>query len=440
MRKPVVAIIGRQNVGKSTLFNALIGKQVAIVENLPGTTRDRIFAEVSWRDTSFVLVDTGGLEPEARSTLARGVNEQVEIAIAEADVLVFLVDVTSGITASDEEIADRLRQVGKPVILTANKADNDRLEAGAAEFYRLGMGEPLAISAYHRRGVIDILDKIVSLLPPSAPEEATPDIMKLAVVGRPNVGKSTLLNAILGEKRALVDETPGTTRDAIDTLVKFDGESILLIDTAGIRRRGQVGVGIERYSVIRALEAIDRADVAILLMDATEPLTAQDMHIAGYVQQAAKGIILIVNKWDLSPSRNMKECTRFIQSRLKFMPYAPVLFVSAKEGQGVDKVLPMARRIYQERLKRIPTAEVNRVVQEAAAVHNLPRRGGRELKVLYATQVEVNPPTFVFSVNDPKLVHFSYQRYLENRLRRAYGFTGTPIRLLFRARSEHVSR
>ena len=437
MRKPVVAIIGRQNVGKSTLFNRLAGKPIAIVEDLPGTTRDRIFANVSWQEKEFVLVDTGGLEPKPESVIARGVLEQAEIAIAEADIIIFLVDVRDGIVPHDQEIANKLRQVSKPILLVANKADNPKYETQAAEFYKLGLGEPLPISAYHDLGTSDLLDKIASQLPAYVPTEAQPDIMKVAIIGRPGVGKSTLLNAILGEKRAIVGEKPGTTRDAIDTLVDFDGQNVLLIDTAGIRRRGRVERGVERYSVIRALDAIERADVVVLVLDATELLAAQDTHIAGYIQQAAKGIILVVNKWDLVKGSNITEFNQYMRNKLKFITYAPLLYVSAKSGQGVNKIMPQARRIYEERLKRVPTAEVNRVIQEAIAMHNLPPRiGGKQLKVLYSTQAEVNPPTFVFSVNDSKLVHFSYQRFLENKLRQAFGFSGTPIRLVFKTRGE----
>jgi len=434
--KPIVAIVGRQNVGKSTLLNRLAGKPVAIVEDLPGTTRDRVFADVTWQGAGFTIVDTGGLELRPLTTVAQGVKEQVEAAIAEADAIIFLVDARDGIISSDLEIADMLRQVSKPVVLVANKADNAQLEAGAVEFYELGLGEPLAISAYHGRHTAELLDKVVDILPTPLLAETEPGVVKVAIVGRPNVGKSTLLNAIVGKERAIVDEAPGTTRDAIDTLLDIDGQYVLLIDTAGIRRRGRLGMGIERYGVIRALRAIDRADIALLVVDATELLTAQDMHIAGYIQQAAKGIVLVVNKWDLAGGKSKTEYSRYIRSQLKFMPYAPVLYVSAKSGQGVNKVMPQASQVYQERLKRLPTATVSNVVQQAVAAHTLPRAGGRQLKVLYATQVEVNPPTFVFFVNDTRLIHFSYQRYLENKLRRAFGFAGTPLRLVFKRRGE----
>jgi GTP-binding protein len=436
MGKPIVAIIGRQNVGKSTLLNRLAGKRVAIVADLPGTTRDRIFAAVSWQGVEITLVDTGGLEVRPKSSIARGVKAQVEAAIAEADLIIFLVDTKDGVVPSDLDIAEMLRSSSKPLILVANKADNPKLESEAVEFYQLGLGEPLAISAYHGRRTAELLDRVCSLLPTSKVVETKAEIMKLAIVGRPNVGKSTLLNAILGEERAIVDEVPGTTHDAVNTLLDFDGQNVILIDTAGIRRRGRWGVGVEWYSVIRALRAIDEADIALLVLDATELLTSQDKHIAGYIQEAAKGVVLVVNKWDLAQSQSVAEYNRYIRSQLRFMPYAPVVYISAKFGHGVDKVMPQAFQVYQERLKRLSTTEVNSVVQPAVAAHNLPRKGGKQLKIFYATQAEVNPPTFVFFVNDAKLIHFSYQRYLENKLRQAFSFGGTPLRLIFKTRGE----
>ena len=436
MSKSIVAIVGRQNVGKSTLLNRLAGKPIAIVADLPGTTRDRIFADVSWQGVEFTIVDTGGLEVRPQSSIARGVRGQVEAAIAEADAIIFLVDTKNGVVPSDLESAEMLRSSSKPIILVANKADNARLETQAVEFYQLGFGEPFAISAYHGRGTAELLDRVISLLPTPSVVETETEIMKLAIVGRPNVGKSTLLNALLGEERAIVDEAPGTTHDAIDTLLDFGGQGVLLIDTAGIRRRGRWGMGVERYSVIRALRAIDGADIVLLVLDATELLTAQDMHIAGYIQQAAKGVVLVVNKWDLAVNRSVAEYNKYIRSRLRFISYAPVEYISAKFGQGMDKVMPQACEVYQERLKRIPTTVVNSVVQQAVAAHTLPRKGSKQLKVLYATQAEVNPPTFVFFVNDAKLIHFSYQRYLENKLRQSFGFAGTPFRLVFKTRGE----
>ncbi len=436
MSKPIVAIVGRQNTGKSTLLNRLAGKRIAITADLPGTTRDRIFATVSWQDAQFTIVDTGGLELKAQSTISQEINEQVKTAISEADAIIFLVDVKDGVTPTDLEITDLLRRSEKPIILVANKADNERLETQAVEFFELGLGEPLVISAYHGRGTSGLLDKIVSLLPAMPPVSAEPEIMKVAIVGRPNVGKSTLLNALLGKERAIVDQIPGTTRDAIGTLLDFNGQGVLLIDTAGIKRRGRLGVGVGRYSVIRALKAIDRSDVALLVLDTTELVAAQDTHIAGYIQQATKGIVLVVNKWDLAMGKSQAEGTTYIRNRLKFTPYAPVLYISAKLGQGVDRVMPQVLKVYQERLKRIPTAEVNNLMQQAVAAHSPPRSGKRQLKFLYSTQAEVNPPTFVFFVNDARLIHFSYQRYLENRLRESFGFDGTPLRLVFKTRGE----
>jgi len=434
--KPIVAIVGRQNVGKSTLLNRLAGERLAIVADLPGTTRDRILADVSWGGAGFTLVDTGGVEVKPDSPVARGVRQQVETAITEADVIIFLVDVRDGVVPSDLEIADMLRSSSKPVILAANKADNDKLEAGAVEFYELGMGEPVAISAYHGRATAELMDRVISLLPALSPAKPEPDIMKVAIVGRPNVGKSMLLNAILGKERAIVDHAPGTTRDAIDTLFDFDGQNVLLIDTAGIRRRGRLGVGVERYSVIRALRAINRSDVVVLVTDASELLTAQDMHIAGYIQEAARGVVLVVNKWDLVQGGSTADCDRYIRSQLKFMNYAPILYTSAKFGHGVDRVMPRVGEVYRERLKRLTTAVVNSVVQQAVAAHSLPRSGSKQLKILYATQAEVSPPTFVFFVNDASLIHFSYRRYLENKLRQSFGFAGTPFRLIFKTRGE----
>ncbi len=436
MAKPIVAIIGRQNVGKSTLLNRLAGKRVAIVADMPGTTRDRIFADVSWQGASFTLVDTGGLELSPQSKVARGVKAQVEAAIAEADLIIFLVDAKDGVVPSDLEIAQMLRSSSKPLVLAANKADNPALESEAVEFYQLGLGEPLAISAYHGRGTAELLDRVISLLPPPKAAESRADIMKLAIVGRPNVGKSTLLNAILGEERAIVDETPGTTHDAVDTRLDFGGQNVILIDTAGIRRRGRWGVGVERYSVIRALRAIDEADIALLVLDATELVTAQDKHIAGYIQEAAKGVILVVNKLDLAQSQSVAEYEKYIRRQLKFFSYAPVLYISAKFGQGVDRVMPQAFAVYEERLKRPPATLVNEVVRAALSSHVLPRKGTKQLKVFSATQAEASPPTFVFFVNDAKLIHFSYQRYLENKLRQAFGFGGTPLRLIFKTRGE----
>jgi GTP-binding protein len=434
--KPIVAIIGRQNVGKSTLLNRLAGQRVAIVADMPGTTRDRIFADVAWAGADFTLVDTGGLEIKPRTSIARGIKGQVEAAIAEADAIIFMVNIRDGVLPADLEIAGMLRKASKPVVLVANKADSPKFESGAAEFYQLGLDEPFVISAHHGRGTAELLDKIISLLPAPPPVEPEAEMLKLAIVGRPNVGKSTLLNALLGEERAIVDDAPGTTHDAVDSLLDFNGQNVIVIDTAGIRRRGRWGAGVERYGIIRALRAIDRADVVLLVLDAAEMVTAQDKHIAGYVQEAAKGVVLVVNKWDLVDSKDIAEYNRHIRSQLRFVSHAPIVYTSALLGQEVDRVVPEAFGVYQERLKRMPTTVVNSVVQEAVAAHHPPRVSGRQLKILYATQAEVNPPTFVFFVNEAKLMSASYQRYLENKLRRAFGFNGTPLRFIFKKRSK----
>jgi len=432
--KPMVAIVGRQNVGKSTLLNRVVGKPLAIVEDLPGTTRDRLFANVSWGGVEFVLVDTGGLEMEPRSTISQRVQAQVGTAIAEADVILFLADVQDGVVPLDLQIAGRLRKTNKPIVLAVNKADNLKLENQAVDFYQLGLGEPVPISAYHGKGTAELLDKIIALLPPPSEDEVKPEVMKIAIVGRPGVGKSMLLNVMVGRERVIVGDIPGTTRDAIDTLVDFDGRSVLLIDTAGIRRRGRVEVGVEKYSVIRALRAIDRADVVLLVMDAGETVTAQDMHVAGYIEQAVKGVVVIVNKWDLVEPKSKAEWTDYVRGEMKFLDYAPVLFTSALTGEGVDKLLPQAYEAFQERQRKIETAELDDVVRGAVMAHVIPRRGKKVLKLFKVAQTATNPPVFTFSVNDAKLIHFSYKRYLENKLRQAFGFNGTPIRLVFKVR------
>jgi GTPase len=436
MTKPIVAIIGRQNVGKSTLLNRLAGRQVSIVADVPGTTRDRIFADVTWQDVTFTLVDTGGLDMAPQSSIARGIKSQVEAAVSEADVIIFLADLKDGVLPADLEIADMLRSNTKPVLLVVNKADNPALENQAADFYRLGLGEPQVISAYHGRGTAELLDTLITRLPAKRSEDTAVRGMKLAIVGRPNVGKSTLLNALLGEERVIVDAVPGTTHDAVNTPIDFLGQNVILIDTAGIRRRGRWGGGVELYSIVRALRAIDEADVALLVLDATELLAAQDKHVAGYVRDANKGVVLVVNKWDLIEGKDKEECNQYIREQLKFLSYAPVVFISAKLGTGVDRVMPQAFQVYQERLKRIPASAVEDTIRKAVEGHNLPRKGIQQLKIYGASQTEVNPPTFVFSVNDGRLMHFSYQRYLENQLRQAFGFEGTPIRLIFSPRGE----
>ncbi len=431
MGKPLVAIVGRQNVGKSTLLNRLARRQISITDDTPGTTRDRVVVDVDWNGRQFTLVDTGGMEPSPEPGIAKAVQEQVGMAIHDADLIIFLVSAPDGVTAFDREIADMLRRTRKPVLLVANKADNATLETHAVEFYELALGDPVPISAHHGRGTGELLDKILSRLPPAEAETA-PTVPRVAIVGRPGVGKSMILNAIIGEQRVIVDSTPGTTRDAIDTPIDFQGQSVILIDTAGIRRRGRAASDIERHSVLRSLRAIDRADIALLVLDATEPFTMQDKHVGGYVQQALKGLAIIVNKWDLVEDKNEGEWARELRRQFKFVPYAPVLFTSAVTGMGIDRIVPQVLAIYQARMRRLPTAAVNSVVQEALAAHTAPPVGTKRVKIKYATQAEVNPPTFVFFANDTR-VHFSYRRYLENRLRQAFDFTGTPLRLVFKS-------
>jgi len=433
--KPIVAIVGRPNVGKSTLFNRIISQPLAIVDEVAGTTRDRIYADAEWNGVPFTLVDTGGLEVGGHpDDLMAQVRAQAEVAIAEADVIVFMTDVKESLTAGDEDVAEILRRSAKPVIIAANKADNPSRQQGAIEFYRLGIGPPFPISALHGLGTGDLLDEIVDSLPPRE-KEGEPEISKIAIVGRPNVGKSLLLNRLLGQERAIVSAVPGTTRDAIDTFLEWEGAPLVLIDTAGIRKRGRIARGVEKYSVIRALRAIGRADVALLLLDAVEGVTAQDAHIAGFCLEEFKSVVIVVNKWDLvEKAYSTQDYTQHVRARLRFLGYAPLLFISALTGQRVGEVLPLALRVRRERLFRIPTGELNRILLDATARHAPPSKGGRQLKIYYVTQAAVDPPTFVFFVNEPRLVHFSYQRYLENKLREHYGFTGTPLLMKFKRR------
>lgn len=447
MPKPIVAIVGRPNVGKSTLFNRFVGERLAITHEVPGTTRDRLYAEAEWGGVSFILVDTAGLEfqipnsefriPDLDDNLMVQVRAQAQIAIAEADVILFVVDVKDGLTAGDEEVAHVLRRTAKPVLLAVNKAESQARREEAVEFYALGLGEVYPISALHGTGTGDLLDQIVRAFPVEEEEEEL-EAVKIAIIGRPNVGKSSLLNKILGQERSIVHDVPGTTRDAIDTQVEWEGETLVLIDTAGIRRKGSIQRGVEKYSVLRALKAIDRADVALLLIDAVEGATAQDAHIAGYVLEEAKSVVVVVNKWDLvvKDTYTMLVYMEHIYTVLRFLDYVPVLFISALTGQRVDQVLSTALRVQENRLIRVPTAELNRILQDAVARHSPPSKAGKRLKFYYATQAAVDPPTFLFFVNDPRLVHFSYERYLENKLREHYGFLGTPLRLSFRKRGK----
>lgn len=435
--KSVVAIVGRPNVGKSTLFNRLVGQRQAIVEDIPGTTRDRVYGDADWAGREFTVVDTGGIAVDESDTFTAMIEEQARQAMDDADVIVFMVDVRTGLNQADADVAEHLRRSEKPVILVANKADNRELDMEAVDFYQLGLGDPRPISASHGLAIGDLLDEIVGHFPADVAEPSE-NLFKVAIVGRPNVGKSSLLNAILGEERSIVSEIPGTTRDAVDTVLEHDGQQLLLIDTAGIRRRGRVAQGIEKYSVIRSLRAIDRCDVACLVVDATEMLTGQDVHIAGYVQEAVKGMLLVVNKWDLVPKTEttMDDYRAEIKRQLNFMDWAPAVFVSAKTHQRVDRVLRAVLSIKQQRDKRVSTGELNQLVAEAMRKHQPPGDKGRQLRIYYATQASVNPPTFVFFVNDPKLSHFSFKRYLENQIRERLGFEGTAIKLVLKARSD----
>ena len=435
MTKPLVALVGRPNVGKSTLFNRLIEAPLAIVEDVPGTTRDRIYADAEWGGSTFTFIDTGGLMLGSGSELEVSVRDQVQTAIAEADVVVFLVDVKEGLTASDLEIADLLRRSEKPVLLAVNKADNEGRRQDAMEFYALGLGDPYPISALHGTGTGDLLDALIGSAP-SPRGEAPFDGTRIAIVGRPNVGKSSLLNAILGQERMIVNETPGTTRDAVDSFLEWNGEPVVLIDTAGIRRRGRIAPGTERYSVIRALRAIQRADVALLLLDAAEGVTEQDAHVAGYVLEEEKGLVLVVNKWDLveKDAYTMQDYTQEVRRVLKFVVHCPLVFVSAVKGQRVGKTIELALQVQRARLSRVSTSELNKAVLDAVAAHSPPSKRGMRLKIYYATQTGVAPPSFLFFVNEPELMHFSYRRFLENRLREAFGYEGTPLRMSFRKR------
>jgi GTP-binding protein len=454
MKKPLVALVGRPNVGKSTLFNRLAGERLAIVDETPGTTRDRLMSEGEWNGRAFHIVDTGGIDPSSASGRAEPlsvgsaeyvaqIRRQAELAIREADVVLFLVDATSGVTPADREVADILRrnqrveggQAFPPVLLVVNKADNQTFRDGAAEFYELGIGEPYPISAVHGTGTGDLLDVLVASFPEEEKEEED-DSVKIAIVGKPNVGKSSLLNRLVGEERAIVSPIAGTTRDAVDTRISYEGVEITLIDTAGIRRRGKIEPGVEKYSVLRSLRAIERSDVALLMIDAVSGLSAQDAHIAGFILEAQKSTVVLVNKWDAveKDSETMQEYTRRIREELNFIDYVPILFISAKTGQRVDQVLPLALKVQEERLARLTTSQLNRIIQNAQDRHAATSSSGRSLRMYYGTQVRSDPPTFMIYVNDPKLAHFSYIRYLENSIRKEYPFTGTPIRIVLKPR------
>ena len=434
--RPLVAIVGRPNVGKSTLFNRLAGERSAIVSDIPGTTRDRVTTEALWGDRPFILVDTGGLELADPDEIWTKIRAQVHVAIADADAIILVVDTETGPTEADKDVARELRKAGKPVVLAANKADNESRESQALEFYELDLGDPQPISAFHNTGIHDLMARVFGSLPAELATPAPEADLRLAIVGRVNVGKSTLVNVLCGSDRAIVSESPGTTRDALDTLVEHGGRSILLIDTAGMRRRGRVLPGLERYSVLRAIRAIDRAEVAILLMDATELATNQDAHIAGYILDAYKGIVVAVNKWDEAARLGLAKAQALDQVRrtFRFAPHAPVCFLSALRNTGVEQMMETAHEVHQEWGKGVPRYELRRVVMEAVARHPPTVPGRRSLKIFSVAQDQTGPPGFTFYVNRPDMVHFSYQRYLENTLREAYGFRGSRLRLQFKGR------
>jgi GTP-binding protein len=436
---PIVALVGRPNVGKSTLFNRLIGEHRAVVHDLPGTTRDRLYGTVEWRDREFTVIDTGGIGLESdEGDLLADVRLQADEAMRQSDIIVWVVDASADLTAADDEVADLLRRSKKPVILAANKSESQRRQQSAlAEFSGRGFNDPVLISALHGEGTGDLLDEIVAWFPKTETTEEERPAVAIAIVGRPNVGKSSLVNALVGSQRSIVRDEAGTTRDAIDTDIVRDGRAVRLIDTAGIRRRGRIVPGVEKFSVLRAVRAIERADVAVLLIDATEGVLAQDAHVAGYIDEAARGLIVAVNKWDLAEKhpKAQEEYTATIRRELKFADWAPVLYVSAKTHQRVERLVAEALAIQAERINRVPTPRLNDVVRRAVETHQLSERG-RTLKIYYTAQTGIEPPRFTFFCNDPRLVHFSYVRYLENALRREWEFRGTPVRFEFRGRAQ----
>lgn len=438
MAKPLVAVVGRPNVGKSTLFNRIIGKRIAIVEDTPGVTRDRIYGDANWLTHDFTLVDTGGIEPVKEDIISTQMRRQAQLAIDTADVILFLVDGREGITAADEEVAHMLRRSKKPVVLAVNKVDHPKYEDAAYDFYSLGIGAPFTISGEQGLGLGDLLDEVVSHFPAPAEEEAQA-ATSIAIVGKPNVGKSSLVNALLGYERTIVSEIAGTTRDAVDTPFEHGGQPYVLVDTAGIRRKRAIDdATIERYSVIRSLGAIRRADVALIVIDAAQGMSEQDVRIAGYVHEEGKASVVVVNKWDLveKDTNTMNQFKKKLYADLAFMDYVPILFISAKTGQRVNKVLELARHAYEQNCMRVSTGTLNDILNEAVTVTEPPSDKGRRLKIYYGTQVSIKPPTFVLFVNDPDLMHFSYKRYLENYFRKSFGIDATPIRLIIRARGK----
>ena len=439
MAKPVVAIVGRPNVGKSTLFNKIAGKRIAIVEDTPGVTRDRLYTDAEWNGITFTMIDTGGIEPVSTDHILTEMRNQAQVAIDTADVIVLVVDVREGMTATDKDVANMLIRSGKEIVIACNKCDTPGdPPLQLYDFYNLALGEPIPVSGVHGSGVGDLLDEICKHFPENTEEEEEEDIIKIAVVGKPNAGKSSLINRILGENRVIVSPIAGTTRDSIDTYYEKDGEKFLIIDTAGMRKRGKVEENIERFSVIRSLSAVDRADVVLIMIDATEGVTEQDTKIAGYAHEQGKACIICVNKWDLI-EKNTKTMNNFrleVQEGLSYMLYAPIIFISAKTGQRVDKIFEMAKYVANQSAMRVSTGMLNDVLNDATSRVQPPSDKGKRLKIFYITQASVKPPTFVIFVNDKKLAHFSYIRYLENQMRSTFGFEGTPIRFIIRERSK----
>ena len=439
MSKPVVAIVGRPNVGKSTLFNALAGEQISIVKDTPGVTRDRIYADVTWLNYNFTLIDTGGIEPESKDIILSQMREQAEIAIASADVIIFMVDVRQGLVDSDSKVANMLRRSGKPVILVVNKVDSfQKMMTDVYEFYNLGIGDPVPVSSVGKLGIGDMLDEVVKHFPESAAEDEEDERPRIAIVGKPNVGKSSIINKIVGESRVIVSDIAGTTRDAIDTDITYNGNEYVFIDTAGLRRKNKIKEELERYSIIRTVTAVERADVVLVVIDATEGVTEQDAKIAGIAHERGKGIIVVVNKWDAieKNDKTIYEHTNRIKDILSFMPYAEILFISAKTGQRVGKIFDTIDMVIENQNLRIQTGVLNEILSEAVAMQQPPSDKGKRLKIFYMTQVSVKPPTFVIFVNNKELMHFSYTRYLENKIRDTFGFRGTALRFIIRERGE----
>ena len=439
MSKPVVALIGRPNVGKSTLFNALAGETISIVKDIPGVTRDRIYADVNWLDYHFTMIDTGGIEPDSRDVILSQMREQAEIAIATADVIIFLTDVRQGLQDSDSKVADMLRRSGKPVVLVVNKVDSfEKFMPDVYEFYNLGIGDPFPISAASMLGLGDMLDEVVKHFPDYAKDEEEDERPKVAIIGKPNVGKSSLINKLAQEDRVIVSDIAGTTRDAIDTDITYDGKEYVFIDTAGLRRKNKIKEEIERYSIIRTVTAVERADVVLMVIDATEGVTEQDAKIAGIAHERGKGIIIAVNKWDAieKDDKTIYRHTEKIRQILSFMPYAEIIFISAKSGQRLNKIFELIDVVIANNSMRVATGVLNEIVTEAVAMQQPPSDKGKRLRIYYTTQVAVKPPTFVIFVNDKELMHFSYTRYLENRIRETFGFRGTALKFIIRERKE----